>query len=249
MKYPSRRLVFIFISALVLIFSGCSGFNLSPDDTEAVLRIVIGPSPILARTIFPNFSSLDTEEGKFVKYDVEIAGGDRTFAISSDRPDFFINNSAIEAVYPYGGLVSGPFTISVKAYRTGENGDNYSAFGTVEFTLGPGSTTVIVKISPIIKVGATGTLSYKITGYSDAILLSYSDFEPEPNPEELDPVEEPDFFAVTGIFTTLLTDGIRHDLELQSGYYVLKFTNSDGVYYIEVVNIYKNFITELIIEY
>ena len=257
MKYIRFCLLLIFIPALILVVTGCSGFGLPADDKETALCIEIGQGPTFARTVFPDFSSLDTEGGKFLRYDIEIAGGGNDFTFSSTSPVFMLNNSTIEAKYPNGGLIYGTYTISVKAYRAGEDGDNYSAFGITDppITLGPGTTTVGVSIGPIVEEGTTGKLSYTISGTGDAILLPYSSYEPELNPEP--DSEDPNpgsgggsegVAAVNSISYTLTTDGTARVLELPSGYYILKYSGNDGTDYIDVVNIFKNFTTELVLE-
>ena len=234
MKYQKLWALSILTVFLSLSFSGCSASILPPNDAPGYLRIVIGADTVPAKTISPAFSA-----SQFINYDITIEGTGISFNVSSAFPDFLLdNNTIIQNAYP-NGLPYGTYTITVKAYRNGENGANYSAYGSKTFTLGPGVETVVVTISPIISAGNDGALSYKLTGSGKVILLPYANFVPEPDSGEQEPISGTDPGSLPGAIT-LTVDGNSHNLQLASGYYVLYYNDL-----IDVVLIYKNFTTEI----
>ena len=230
-----------FLAALILILPGCSAFL--PDNTEGALLITINSdtskSVSSARTFFPDFSLLDTPQGKFIKYETEITAktNGKTYLISSDSPEFQIHNSQIDTDFMYGGIIYGNYTITVKAYRTGETGNEYSAYGKKDFVLGPGNTMVDVSISPIIEENAYGTFKYK--NYAGiAGLLPYSLFEPG--------IEDPLSNITVPLNINTINDEWNEE-KILSGYYILYYMDNSGKIRMEIVNIYKNFVTELVI--
>ncbi|MCL2832667.1 MAG: hypothetical protein FWD78_05820 [Treponema sp.] len=245
MKYQKIFIALIFLVLLALVVSGCSLF-LPPGDTAEGLHIIIGTQEEFARTISPDFTDLF-----FSQYDITIEGGGNIININSISPVVTLDDSQTLALYPNSLPTNVKFTITVKAYRTGETGENYSAYGSSDFNLAPGTTIVKVDIGPIIKDGAKGTLNYIINGSGAAILLPYVDFIPDPEPL-LDP--DSDLTPVAGTdpwgnpeAIILTVDNSNHNLSLPSGYYMFYYKNSAENTNINVIHIYKNFTTRFII--
>jgi len=262
-KYPKICIVLIFPVLLALVVSGCSA-SLFPGDTASGLRIIIGAQAGFAKTISPDFSDL-----VFSQYNITIEGDGNIIGINSSSPVVTLDDSQIKALYSNSLPPNVQFTVTVKAYRGDEAGENYSAFGTAkDVKLVPGTTVVVVDIGPIIKEGTQGILNYKITGNGNAILLPYSDFAPDPEPlpdPGIEPDPDSDPAPVEVLTLAAGTDpwsnpeavpltvdpqgsGPALNQPLPSGYYMLYYKDSAGKTNVNVVHIYKNFTTKVILD-